>query len=60
MLVVGPSKLPPDGDVRVWMDTGSGPGYEFAVPVKDLGVVNDDQADDRGRVYSLTERECDG
>ncbi|GIF03203.1 hypothetical protein Asi03nite_07410 [Actinoplanes siamensis] len=60
MLVVGPRDLPADGHVTVWIDTGSGPGYEITVAATDLDMVDSDQGNSNDRIYSLAIRECDG
>jgi hypothetical protein len=60
VLVVGPRKLPADGQVTVWVDAGSGPGYEIAVPVRDLAPVEDNHGDEAARTYQVAVRECEG
>jgi hypothetical protein len=58
--VVGPRHLPSAGTVRVWIDAGSGPGYDIEVRPEDLTPdPHDDGLTDRA-VYSLTIRECRG
>ena len=39
---VGPRPLPDSGTARVWIDTGSGPGYEREVTVDRLTLAPDD------------------
>ncbi len=47
ILTVGPRTLPDAGTARVWIDTGSGPGYvrEVSVTRLTLAEVDDGQGD---------------
>lgn len=60
ILVVGPRELPSEGEVRVWLDTGSRSGYEISVPARDLTVADMDDGKGTSAVYALRERECRG
>jgi hypothetical protein len=42
ILTVGPRPLPETGHARVWIDTGSGPGYVRDVPVGRLTLADVD------------------
>jgi hypothetical protein len=52
-LVIGPRSLSATGDVEVWIDTGSGPGFTTPVPVGHLSLapLDDGQGDDA--IYRL-------
>jgi hypothetical protein len=52
-LVVGPRCLTASGEVEVWIDTGSGPGFTAPVPVGHLSLtrLDDGQGDDA--IYHL-------
>lgn len=60
ILAVGPRELPDGGKVRIWVDTGSGPGHEILVPAADLTVAEEDDGEGVAAVYTLPARECQG
>lgn len=39
VLAVGPRPLPAEGTAVVWIDTGSGPGYQREVAVSQLSLA---------------------
>jgi hypothetical protein len=53
ILTVGPRPLPANGMVPVWIDTGSGPGYERQVHVDQLFLAADDDGQGDSAVYEL-------
>lgn len=58
--VVGPRELPVAGPVRVWVDTGNGPGCEVQVPAEHLALSEDDDGYSASAIYCLRMRECQG
>ena len=61
VVVVGPRPLPPDGQVMVWCDSGSGPnGVEIQVPTRDLKLAEPDDGTGRYALYQLRTRFCEG
>lgn len=59
--VIGPRILPPDDSpVRVWLDTGSGPGQEILVRAGDLSLAPDDDGQSVQAVYRLPFFYCGG
>jgi hypothetical protein len=53
--VVGPRPLPADGDVDVWMDTGSGFGYARRATVDQLALnPSSDDGEGEAAIYDLT------
>lgn len=57
--VVGPRELPSNGRVRVWMDSGSGPGFEMKVLPEHLTLAESDDGQGAQAVYDLTVFYCD-
>lgn len=54
IVVVGPRKLPRDGRVRVWMDSGSGGGSHIDVLPQHLALAESDSGEGTVALYNLT------
>jgi hypothetical protein len=52
-LVAGPRNLSATGEVEVWIDTGSGPGYTASVPVSWLTLAPLDNGEGDDAIYRL-------
>ena len=50
---VGPRQLPAHGRVSVWIDTGSGPGYQREVCVSRLTLAEFDDGEGDSAIYHL-------
>ena len=53
ILTVGPRVLSEDGWARVWIDTGSGPGYIRMVPAEQLTLAEVDDGEGPYAFYRL-------
>ncbi|GIF45041.1 hypothetical protein Axi01nite_93520 [Actinoplanes xinjiangensis] len=53
ILTVGPRELPADGWARVWIDTGSGPGFVREVQVDRLALAEIDNGEGPHAYYLL-------
>jgi hypothetical protein len=53
VLTVGPRALPASGTVPVWIDTGSGWGYERPVDVGQLALADIDDGQGDSATYVL-------
>lgn len=53
VLTVGPRDLPPGGQVPVWIDTGSGPGFARLVSVNQLTLADIDDGAGDSAIYNL-------
>lgn len=53
VLTVGPRRLPTDGWVNVWIDTGSGPGYVRQVCSDRLTLADADDGAGESAIYHL-------
>jgi hypothetical protein len=53
VLTVGPRQLPADGWARVWIDTGSGPGFVRRVRNDRLTLAKSDDGDGQSAIYNL-------
>lgn len=60
VLVVGPRELPRNGQVEVWIDAGSGAGYETMVPSDLLALSSLDDGEGVSAIYELRVRQCAG
>lgn len=58
-LVVGPRSLSPTGEVEVWIDTGSGPGFTTPVPVSQLTLAPIDNGEGDDAIYRLRANDHD-
>lgn len=55
IVVVGPRKLPKEGRVRVWMDSGSGGGAHIGVLPEHLVLAECDDGTGTVALYNLAE-----
>jgi hypothetical protein len=53
VLTVGPRPLPADGWAKVWIDTGSGPGFVRRVRNDRLTLAETDDGDGQSAIYNL-------
>lgn len=60
VMVTGPRELPTGGLVRVWLDTGSGPGHEIEVCPQHLALADNDDGKGTQAVYALGVFYCRG
>lgn len=58
--VVGPRELPKNGQARVWIDSGSGPGHQISVRPEDLTLSELDDGQGRTAIYNLRTYHCRG
>lgn len=60
VLMVGPREPPRQGQVWVWIDSGSGPGHKISVHPGDLTLSELDDGQGRAAIYNLRTHHCQG